>query len=79
MAKYSVAMNKFTKAARAFIDRVNLRQVVRPERLWETGGSRLPLRGVIRLWIGTGSRVCEGMANRPLRPRSGGAALYFEA
>jgi hypothetical protein len=39
----------------AFIDHVNLRQVVRPERLWETRGSRLPLRGVIRLWISVGS------------------------
>jgi hypothetical protein len=26
-----------------------------PERLWETHGFRLPLRGVIRLWIGLGS------------------------
>jgi hypothetical protein len=33
----------------------NLRQVVRPERLLETRGSRLPLRGVIRLRIGIGS------------------------
>jgi hypothetical protein len=30
-------------------------QVVCPERLRETRGSRLPLRGVIRLWIGIGS------------------------
>ena len=48
---YPDAMNKFTKAAAT----VNLRPVVRPERLWETRGSRLPLRGVIRLWIGIGS------------------------
>ena len=33
----------------------DLRQVVRLERLWETRGSRLPLRGVIRLWIAIGS------------------------
>jgi len=39
-------MNKFTAAAA-----VNLRPVVRPERLWETRGSRLPLRGVLRLCI----------------------------
>jgi hypothetical protein len=39
----------------AFIDHVNLRQVVRPERLWETRGSGLPLRGVIGLWIAIGS------------------------
>ena len=30
-------------------------QAVRLERLWETRGSRLPLRGVIRLWIAIGS------------------------
>jgi hypothetical protein len=35
----------------AFMDHVNLRQVVRPERLWGIRGSRLPLRGVIRLGI----------------------------
>jgi hypothetical protein len=35
----------------AFMDHVNLWQVVRLERLWETRGSRLPLRGVIGLWI----------------------------
>ena len=39
----------------AFIDHVNLRQVVRPDLLWETRGSRLPLRGVIGLWIDTSS------------------------
>jgi hypothetical protein len=37
------------------MDHVNLRQVVHPERLWESRGSRLPLRGVIRLWIAIGS------------------------
>src|SRR5450755_5067627 len=42
-------------SSQAFMDHVNLRQVVRPERLWETRGSRLPLRGVIRLRIGIGS------------------------
>lgn len=35
--------------------RGNLRQVAGPERLWETHGAGLPLRGVIRLWIGLGS------------------------
>ncbi len=39
----------------AFMDHVNLRQVVRLERLPETRGSRLPLRRVFRLWIGIGS------------------------
>jgi hypothetical protein len=39
MPTYPDAMNEFTKAAAA----VNLRQVVRPERLWETRGSRLPV------------------------------------
>jgi hypothetical protein len=37
------------------MDHVNLRHVVRPEQLWETCGSRLPLRGAIRLWIGIDS------------------------
>jgi hypothetical protein len=49
VSTYPDAMNKFTAAA------VNLRPVVRPERLWETRGSRLPLRRVFRLWIGIGS------------------------
>ena len=49
------SMDTFARAATVFIDHVNLRQVVRPGRLWETRGSRLPLRGVIRLWIGIGS------------------------
>jgi hypothetical protein len=43
------------KNSHVFIDHVNLRQVVCAERLWETRGSRLPLRGVIGLWIGVGS------------------------
>jgi hypothetical protein len=46
----------------AFMDHVNLQQVVRPEQLWETGGSRLPLRGVIRLGIGLGSLREPGWA-----------------
>jgi len=48
-------MNKFTKAATVLKDYVNLRQVGRPKRLWETRGSRLPLRGGVRLWIDIGS------------------------
>jgi hypothetical protein len=39
----------------AFMDYVALWQVVCPEQLRETRGFRLPLRGVIRLWIGIGS------------------------
>jgi hypothetical protein len=58
-------MNKFTKAATVLKDYVNLRQVGRPKRLWETRGSRLPLRGVIRLWIGIGSvRNLDGPRRR---------------
>jgi hypothetical protein len=43
------------RAGQAFIDHVTLRQVVHPEQLWETRGPSLPLRGVMRLWIGIGS------------------------
>jgi hypothetical protein len=58
-------MNKFTKAATVLKDYVNLRQVGRPKRLWETRGSRLPLRGVIRLSIGIGSvRNLDGPRRR---------------
>ena len=61
-------MNKFTKAAAD----VNLRQVVRPERLWETRGSRLPLRSVFRLWIGIGTLW---NLDRPLAAQSTSGAL----
>jgi hypothetical protein len=43
------------KSSHGPMDHWNLRQVVCFERLWETRGSRLPLRGVIRLRIGIGS------------------------
>src|SRR5882672_4992642 len=73
-------MNKFTKAATVLKDYVNLRQVGRPKRLWETRGSRLPLRGVIRLWIdigsvrslmGRGGAVQRGEGRVRSAPRSG--------
>jgi hypothetical protein len=51
------------------MEHVNLRQVVRPERLWEARGSRLPLRGVIRLRIGIGSL---GNLDGPRRRRPAG-------
>lgn len=51
------------------MDHVNLRQVVRPRGLWETRSSRLPLRGVIRLWIGIG---CPWNLDGPWRRRPTG-------
>jgi hypothetical protein len=54
MPTYSDAMKKFTKQPRPYWT-VGSAAGVCPERLWETRGSRLPLRGVIRLRIGLGS------------------------
>jgi hypothetical protein len=46
------SMGTFTGAATVVIDHVSLRQGVLPERLWETHGSPLAVRGVFRLWTG---------------------------
>jgi hypothetical protein len=52
------------KGSHGLVDHGNLRQVVRPERLWKTRGSGLPVRGMIRLWIGIG---CPWNLDRPRR------------
>ena len=67
-------------------DPCDLRQVARLEQLWEARGSRLPLRGLVRLWIGIGAlwnlngprRSPTGRGPRAVSPGSAQRSVFGE-